>query len=43
MGTGRSGPSFGLEDEMLPTMLDHVVRTFYPEIWQANNGDALQV
>ncbi len=40
---GRAGPSNRLEEEMLPVMLDHVIATFFPEIWQANNGDALEV
>jgi len=30
--TGRAGPSVGLEDEMLPVMLEYALHTFYPHI-----------
>ena len=40
---GRAGPSVALEGEMLPGMLDHIICTFFPEIWRANNGDSEQV
>lgn len=30
--TGRSGPSLGLKHQMMPTMLDYVVKNFYPNI-----------
>ena len=30
--TNRQGPSFGLEDKMMPAMLDYVLDNFYPEI-----------
>ena len=39
---GRVGPSHGLQDQMLPVMLDHTIRTFFPDIWQARAGDTLQ-
>jgi len=32
--TGREGPSVGLEDEMLPTMIEHTIKTYYPHIWE---------
>ena len=41
--TGRVGPSHGLATELLPVMLDHTIRTFFPSIWEARGGDALTV
>lgn len=40
---GRGGPSQGLEAELLPRMLDHTIRTYFPDIWRAHLGDTLQV
>eukprot|EP00195_Chlamydomonas_chlamydogama_P001982 CAMPEP_0202917096 /NCGR_PEP_ID=MMETSP1392-20130828/70188_1 /ASSEMBLY_ACC=CAM_ASM_000868 /TAXON_ID=225041 /ORGANISM="Chlamydomonas chlamydogama, Strain SAG 11-48b" /LENGTH=354 /DNA_ID=CAMNT_0049609735 /DNA_START=89 /DNA_END=1150 /DNA_ORIENTATION=+ len=40
--TGRAGPSVGREAEMLPTMLDHLVRTYLSTIWVTHQGDSLQ-
>ena len=34
--TQRQGPSYGLEAEMMPAMLDYVIDNFYPEITQKN-------
>ena len=33
--TSRSGPSFGKKNDMMPTMLDYVVKNFYTEIRDA--------
>ena len=43
--TGRSGPSAGkgLEHTMLPEMLDHIIRTFFPHIWKAPSGSLREV
>ena len=43
--TGRSGPSAGkgLEHTMLPEMLDHIIRTFFPHIWKAPLGTLREV
>jgi len=41
-GVGRAGPSQGLEAELLPRMLDHTIRTYFPDIWRAHLGDTLQ-
>ena len=43
--TGRSGPSAGkgLEHTMLPEMLDHIIRTFFPHIWKAPSGTLREV
>jgi serine/tyrosine/threonine adenylyltransferase len=32
--SGRGGPSQGLEDKMLPHMIDFVIKNYYPEIYQ---------
>ena len=36
--TGRAGPSFaesrGTEKEMLPVMLNHIIKTYFPDIWE---------
>ena len=32
--TGRVGPSAGLEGEMLPGMVEFVIKTYYPHIWR---------
>ena len=32
--TGRAGPSHGLQDEMMPKMLDYTINTFFPHIDQ---------
>ena len=40
---GRVGPSHGLAAELLPRMLDHTIRTFFPTIWEARGGDSLRV
>eukprot|EP00197_Chlamydomonas_leiostraca_P006379 CAMPEP_0202866778 /NCGR_PEP_ID=MMETSP1391-20130828/8355_1 /ASSEMBLY_ACC=CAM_ASM_000867 /TAXON_ID=1034604 /ORGANISM="Chlamydomonas leiostraca, Strain SAG 11-49" /LENGTH=630 /DNA_ID=CAMNT_0049546761 /DNA_START=152 /DNA_END=2041 /DNA_ORIENTATION=+ len=39
--TGRTGPSVGREAEMLPAMLHHTIRTYYPHLWAEHGGDAL--
>lgn len=39
--TGRAGPSTGMAKQLEPGMADHIIRTYYPNIWQAYNGDAL--
>lgn len=36
--SGRKGPSVGNE-ELLRTMLDYAIKTFYPLIWEAHNSD----
>ena len=45
MHAGRSGPSAGkgLEHTMLPEMLDHIIRTFFPHIWKAPVGTLREV
>ncbi|KAK9842567.1 hypothetical protein WJX81_006471 [Elliptochloris bilobata] len=40
--TGRGGPSHGLETELLPRMLDHTIRSYFPDIWRAHLGSTLQ-
>lgn len=30
--TSRAGPSYGMEDQMMPHMLEYVISNFYPEI-----------
>jgi hypothetical protein len=32
-----------MDHEMLPALLDHTIRTFFPAIWQARMGDTLEV
>ncbi|KAG2449256.1 hypothetical protein HYH02_006001 [Chlamydomonas schloesseri] len=39
--TGRRGPSAGREAALLPVLLHHVIRTYYPAIWAAHDGDAI--
>ena len=39
---GRGGPSHGLEAELLPRMLDHTIRAYFPDIWRAHLGDTLR-
>lgn len=39
---GRGGPSHGLEVELLPRMLDHTIRSYFPDIWRAHLGDTLR-
>jgi hypothetical protein len=45
--TGRAGPSYDedgdIERKMLPVMLDHIIKTFFPEIWEDILVDADQV
>ncbi|KAL4219840.1 hypothetical protein ACF0H5_020251 [Mactra antiquata] len=36
--TGRKGPSEG-NKELLITMLDYAIKTFYPQIWEAHSDD----
>ncbi len=45
MRAGRSGPSAGkgLEHTMLPEMLDHIIRTFFPHFWKAPSGSLREV
>jgi hypothetical protein len=38
---GRAGPSAGLEAALLPRMLRFTIRQYFPELWEAHNGDAL--
>ncbi|KAK9906728.1 hypothetical protein WJX75_006965 [Coccomyxa subellipsoidea] len=44
--TGRAGPSYDedgdIERKMLPVMLDHIIKTFFPEIWEDILVDADQ-
>lgn len=44
--TGRAGPSFtkdsALQAQMLPVMLNHVIKTYFPGLWEQHNGDSLQ-
>ncbi|KAJ9531989.1 hypothetical protein QJQ45_003694 [Haematococcus lacustris] len=39
--TGRAGPSVGLEAELLPGLLQHTMRTYFPDLWQQHGGDQL--
>ena len=39
LGMGREGPSVGLQDQMMPGMLDYLIKNFYPDI-QAKYGDS---
>eukprot|EP00198_Chlamydomonas_reinhardtii_P010390 XP_001699727.1 predicted protein [Chlamydomonas reinhardtii] len=39
--TGRRGPSAGHEAAILPVMLHHAIRTYYPAIWAAHDGDRI--
>ena len=39
---GRGGPSHGLESELLPRLLDHTIRSYFPDIWRAHLGDTLR-
>ncbi|GLC50161.1 hypothetical protein PLESTB_000349300 [Pleodorina starrii] len=39
--TGRRGSSAGREAAMLPTLLHHTIRTYFPDIWAAHDGDAI--
>jgi hypothetical protein len=33
--SGRSGPSEGLKEKMMPKMLEYVIKNHYPEIYQS--------
>ncbi|GFR47232.1 hypothetical protein Agub_g8916, partial [Astrephomene gubernaculifera] len=37
--TGRRGSSAGLESALLPPLLHHVIRTYFPDIWAAHGGE----
>ncbi|EFJ44662.1 hypothetical protein VOLCADRAFT_106324 [Volvox carteri f. nagariensis] len=39
--TGRRGSSAGQEVAMLPTLLHHTIRTYFPDIWASHQGDAI--
>ncbi|PNH04070.1 Selenoprotein O [Tetrabaena socialis] len=39
--TGRRGPSAGQEALLLPAMLHHTIRTYFPHIWAQHDGDAI--
>ncbi|GIL91706.1 hypothetical protein Vretimale_14826 [Volvox reticuliferus] len=39
--TGRRGSSAGLETAMLPTLLHHTIRTYFPAIWASHDGDVI--
>ncbi|KXZ47900.1 hypothetical protein GPECTOR_32g513 [Gonium pectorale] len=39
--TGRRGPSAGLEAALLPTMLHHTIRTYFPDLWAQHAGDEI--
>ncbi|GLI65597.1 hypothetical protein VaNZ11_009173 [Volvox africanus] len=39
--TGRRGSSAGFETTMLPTLLHHTIRTYFPSIWASHDGDAI--
>ncbi len=41
LSPGRRGPSAGLENALLPVMLHHVIRTYYPHLWEAHGGEAI--
>ena len=38
MCAGYAGPSAGKGADMFPAMLDHIIRTAYPRIWEAHRG-----
>ena len=44
--TGRTGPSYtkdgALQAQMLPVMLNHVIKSYFPGLWQQHNGDSLE-
>jgi serine/tyrosine/threonine adenylyltransferase len=36
--SGRSGPSEGLKEQMMPQMLEFVIKNHYPEIYQSSEN-----
>ena len=32
--SGSGGPSIGLKEEMLPRMLDYIIKNFYLDLWK---------
>ena len=39
--TGRAGPSVGRAKEMLPGMIDYVIKNFYQDIWKVGMNTGL--